>query len=172
MTVAEIMMIDKKLDDQFQRIRTIVNEENMSSEVEGRELDWWLEEYPTLESAETELLKRHKQFESLDRLKFKSSVDYLSESAKIDREIMMLEMTIDELYKDWTPSGAKHEDFQIGTIFRAGGGRFLCTDVGTRTICAIRYTPRSPDKMNGPPYFLIEQVWDEFDIEGVTILKK
>jgi hypothetical protein len=174
MTVAEIEMEDRKLDDHFEEIMRIIEIDNSdcTESSEGRELDWWLEEYPTLECAETELLERHQKLETINREDFESSIDYLSECTVIDREIMMLEMTIDELYTDWIPEGAKHEEFKIGTIFRAGGGRFLCTDVGTRTVIAIRYTPRQPDNMNGPPYFMKETVWDEFDIEGVTILSQ
>jgi len=93
------------------------------------------------------------------------------EIAKLDRDIMMLESTVDELYKDWEPTGAKHEDFKIGTIFRSATGRWICTDVGKRTVVAIRYTPENPEDMDGPPYFLAETVFDEFDIEAVDILE-
>ena len=178
MTIAEIMMEDRNLDRHFENLSKVIRVKDIDSLVEEDQFDtketllsWWLEEYPTLESAEAELLERHRRMKALNKEDFESSIDYLSECAKIDREIMMLEMTIDELYTDWVPEGANHEDFRIGTIFRAGGGRFLCTDIGTRTVVAIRYTPREPEKMDGPPYFLQETVWDEFDIEGVTILK-
>jgi len=174
MTVAEIIMEDHELDDHFERLMSLVDQEDLISRgiSDERELDWWLSEYPTLEEAESALLERSNRAKSLNKNQFPNLTDYLSECAKIDRETMMLEMTVDELYQDWMPDGANHSDFKIGTIFRAGGGRFLCTDVGQRTIVAIRYTPRNPDNMNGPPYFLVESVFDEYDIEGVTILSR
>ena len=171
MAVTEISMENYKMDDHFESICDLMYLEDAEPiEAEGENLEWWLSEYPTLESAEAEILDRHYQLKSLKRENFKSSLDYLSECVKFDHEIMMLEMTIDELYKDWYPNGSKHEDFRIGTMFRSGSGRFLCTDVGQRTIIAIRYTPRNPENMDGPPYFLVETVFDEDDIKGVDIL--
>ncbi len=77
----------------------------------------------------------------------------------------------------------KHEDFSIGTEFLTDTGRWRCTDVGTRVIVAIRIskatiaaraddgtakapkkTPPDPSWLNGPPYALAEQVFDEDDI--------
>jgi len=172
MNLAEKNMEDRNWDLHFEQIMDLVIEEGLDCSGGNRELDWWLNEYPTLQSAEAELLDRHQKTKALKREDFPSMACYLSEVGRLDREVMMLEMTIDELYTDWMPTGAKHSDFRIGTIFRSGSGRWLCTDVGQRTICAIRYTPRRPDKMNGPPYIMTESVWDEYDIEGVEILKK
>lgn len=178
MTVAEMIMSERELDNQFERLSGAIRENNVKSPINKKEsnenetlLSWWIEKYPTLECAEAELIKRHEYLKSLNKKDFDSSIEYLAKCAKTDREIMMLETAIDKMYTDWVPEGAKHEEFKIGTIFRAGGGRFLCTDIGTRTIIAIRYTPLEPENMDGPPYFLQETVWDEFDIEGVTILK-
>lgn len=88
----------------------------------------------------------------------------------------------------------QHSDFQIGVEFKLNGARYRCTDVGSRTVIAIRidevavveYEPKShsldqqaarywPKKMNyiqaheaglfnGPPYALEERVFDENDI--------
>jgi hypothetical protein len=61
----------------------------------------------------------------------------------------------------------KHSDFRIGTEFLSGSGRWRCTDVGKRTIAAIRLNhDDDPAWYNGPPYGVIESVFDEFDIEG------
>jgi hypothetical protein len=61
----------------------------------------------------------------------------------------------------------KHSDFYIGCEFLSGAGRWRCTDVGKRTIAAIRLNhDDDPSWYNGPPYPVLECVFDEFDIEG------
>jgi hypothetical protein len=76
----------------------------------------------------------------------------------------------------------RHSDFQIGCEFTTLSGRWRCTDVGTRTIVAIRtdlietrtiidghpvrrYLTREEAELegwfNGPPYVLSEVVFDE-----------
>jgi hypothetical protein len=76
----------------------------------------------------------------------------------------------------------KHSDFQIGGEFTTPTGRWRCTDVGTRTIVAIRidlvetrtildgrpvrrYLTQEEAELegwfNGPPYALAEVVFDE-----------
>lgn len=62
----------------------------------------------------------------------------------------------------------KINDFQIGEQFYGSGGfSWLCTDKGTRTICAIML---EPDKesiwFEGPPYMLNEKVFDEDEIKN------
>lgn len=78
-------------------------------------------------------------------------------------------------------------EFSIGTEFRCGGKVFRCTDVGTRTVIAIRVdhleiaTARDRELskvvlmtaeaekegwFNGPPYAVLEMVFDEDDFEG------
>jgi hypothetical protein len=78
----------------------------------------------------------------------------------------------------------RHADFRIRAEFRCGGRLWRCTDIGTRTIVAIR-TDRvevggSPALRRilsgveaeaegwfmGPPYAVVESVFDENDIEG------
>ena len=80
-----------------------------------------------------------------------------------------------------------HSDFKIGTIFYTSTGKWQCTDVGTRVIVAISLEPRTlvrtcsengeiqlqerfvsddPNDLVGPPYFVSEQVFDEYDLEG------
>jgi hypothetical protein len=81
----------------------------------------------------------------------------------------------------------KHSDFQIGTEFFTETGRWRCTDVGTRVITAISLEPRQMFRMRGaahgdqteesfvsddpldlvgPPYMVVEHVFDEYDLEG------
>jgi hypothetical protein len=61
----------------------------------------------------------------------------------------------------------KRTDFQIGCEFLTGAGRWRCTDLGKRTIAAIRLNhDDDPSWYNGPPYAVMEAVFDEYDFEG------
>ena len=63
----------------------------------------------------------------------------------------------------------KHSDFKIGREFLTETGRWRCTDVGKRTISAIRLDhDDDPSWYNGPPYAVAEHVFDEYDIEGLS----
>ena len=85
--------------------------------------------------------------------------------------------------------------FQIGTTFTTGPALWRCTDVGTRTLVAVRIdkviTPRPlgegqtwatdqdaadprklPGWLNGPPYALAEFCFDEGDIEAVELVPR
>jgi hypothetical protein len=89
------------------------------------------------------------------------------------------------------PEGMAHGDFYIGCEFTCGGKRWRCTDVGTRVIVAIclepaervgswvgedgerseeRYISDDPSWFNGPPYAVVEHVFDENDLGGCTPL--
>jgi hypothetical protein len=60
----------------------------------------------------------------------------------------------------------KHSDFHIGLEFMTAAGRWRCTDVGTRTIAAIRLDlDNDPSWYAGPPYGIVEHVFDEDGIE-------
>ena len=64
----------------------------------------------------------------------------------------------------------KIEDFRIGDSFYTATGRWVCTDVGSRVIVAVKYEEFvDPQKGNsaGPPYSVAETVFDEYDLEGV-----
>jgi len=61
----------------------------------------------------------------------------------------------------------RHDEFQIGARFRCGGKDWLCTDVGTRVIVAV-LVPDDPSWLEGPPYALAEDVFDENDIGGCS----
>jgi len=86
----------------------------------------------------------------------------------------------------------KHSDFQIGTEFFTGAGRWRCTDVGTRVITAISLEPRQmvrvqggahgdqteerfvsndPLDLAGPPYMVAEHIFGEYDLDGCDATK-
>ncbi|MDD5569321.1 MAG: hypothetical protein PHG23_02830 [Candidatus Pacebacteria bacterium] len=75
-----------------------------------------------------------------------------------------------------------HKDFRIGNYFYLSGNKYLCTDVGRRTIAALRadYADITTSKngksktkkhkltrkdIGGPPYWLAELVVDEYAME-------
>jgi hypothetical protein len=81
----------------------------------------------------------------------------------------------------------QHGDFQIGMKFRMGDGLWRVTDIGSRTVIAIRIDRveiegGSPESaalspvdsaiatdegwFDGPPYAVLETVVDEVDFEG------
>jgi hypothetical protein len=61
----------------------------------------------------------------------------------------------------------RHADFRIGLEFMTATGRWRCTDVGTRTVIAIKLDrPDDPSWYNGPPYAVCETVFDEYDLEA------
>ena len=69
----------------------------------------------------------------------------------------------------------KHSDFVIGERFQTAIGEWICTDIGTRTISAIRI-PSENDEwdelhgatleqwLQGPPYVLKEELFNEKDM--------
>ncbi|WP_069352336.1 hypothetical protein [Burkholderia cenocepacia] len=61
-----------------------------------------------------------------------------------------------------------HADFHIGLEFVASAGfRWRCTDVGTRTILAIRLDrDDDPSWYQGPPYIAEETVFDEHELKN------
>jgi hypothetical protein len=65
-------------------------------------------------------------------------------------------------------SSMKPTDFHIGLEFLGRAGyRFRCTDVGSRTILAIRLDPDDdPNWHQGPPYIAKEMVFDEVALEA------
>jgi hypothetical protein len=62
--------------------------------------------------------------------------------------------------------GMKHADFQIGTEFLTATGRWRVTDIGTRTVIAIKLDRPDMGDFNGPPYSVLESVFDEYDFDG------
>jgi hypothetical protein len=60
----------------------------------------------------------------------------------------------------------KHSDFKIGIEFTTAAGRWRCTDVGARTVAAIRLDlDHDPAWYDGPPDAVLEHVFDEDGIE-------
>lgn len=57
-------------------------------------------------------------------------------------------------------------DFRIGCEFWTATGRWRCTDIGTRTLCAIKLEG-DPRNWRGPPYSVAEYVFDENDMGGL-----
>jgi hypothetical protein len=86
----------------------------------------------------------------------------------------------------------QHSDFSIGLEFWCGIKRWRCTDTGTRVVVAISLEPREVDRseadpndktkrietkyvstdprdLNGPPYGVVESVFDEYDIKACSL---
>ena len=63
----------------------------------------------------------------------------------------------------------EHREFSIGLEFVTASGRWRCTDVGTRAIVAIRLNAPDASWYNGPPYAVLESVFDEYDFEGCSL---
>lgn len=71
----------------------------------------------------------------------------------------------------------KHEDFKIGLEFWMSGNKWRCTDVGQRTVIAIKLDDvdsridrgDDPSWYNGPPYAVAEHVIDEYDLPACAI---
>lgn len=71
----------------------------------------------------------------------------------------------------------KKEDFYIGLEFYTATGKWLCTDIGTRVIVAIKIETGPKAKKgsswyNGPPYTVAEHVFDEYDFAGCSLTSK
>jgi hypothetical protein len=82
----------------------------------------------------------------------------------------------------------QHSEFAIGGTFWCGGRQWRCTDIGTRTIIAMRIDrvdvesnvpalrrtlSRSEAEadgwFNGPPYAVAEFVFDEYDQQPCSL---
>lgn len=66
----------------------------------------------------------------------------------------------------------KHGQFSIGCHFYTGAGKWRCTDIGQRTIIAIRVDEHPDDLswLSGPPYAVAEIAFDEYDLEGCHLV--
>ena len=63
-----------------------------------------------------------------------------------------------------------HSDFKRNLDFlSAGGFPYRCTDVGERTITAIALKGSSPAWLEGPPYAVKEEVFDELDMANCAV---
>jgi hypothetical protein len=65
----------------------------------------------------------------------------------------------------------EHKDFGIGLEFYSNDTRWRCTDVGTRVIVAVCLDEHKDDDSwyNGPPYAVLERVFDEYDQEACEL---
>jgi hypothetical protein len=89
----------------------------------------------------------------------------------------------------------KPRDFVIGKEFWCAGKRWRCSDIGTRVVVAISlepheivssepdpinpgqriertYTTDDPVWLNGPPYGVVEHVFDEDSLQGCSFTKE
>jgi hypothetical protein len=57
-----------------------------------------------------------------------------------------------------------HTAFVIGLEFWKSGARWRCTDVGTRTVVAIKLEHENKLLQEGPPYAVDEYLLDEYDL--------
>lgn len=63
----------------------------------------------------------------------------------------------------------KLSEFKIGTEFYTKTGKWRCTDVGTRTITAIKLDKEDETWYIGPPFAVGEYSFDEYDIEASSL---
>jgi len=63
----------------------------------------------------------------------------------------------------------KRSDFQIGTECFTAAGKWRCTDVGSRVIVAIRIDDQDVCNLAGPPYSVVECLFDEYDLDGCSL---
>ncbi len=61
------------------------------------------------------------------------------------------------------------DDFQIGVEFYTGAGKWRCTDVGSRVVVAIKLDQEDASWYGGPPYAVVEWVFDEYDFGGCSL---
>ena len=65
-----------------------------------------------------------------------------------------------------------HSDFHIGLEFWASGRRWRCTDVGKRTVVAIRIDEADARWYSGPPYAVEELVFDEDGLAACSLQRR
>ena len=63
----------------------------------------------------------------------------------------------------------EHSDFKMGLEFWMSGAKWRVTDIGTRTIIAIKLDQEDARNYNGPPYSVVEGVIDEYDLPACAI---
>jgi len=74
--------------------------------------------------------------------------------------------------REFIPEGIALADLRIGSEFlSAPDRRWRVTDVGSRCAVAIQIEEgRDPVWYDGPPYPVVEHVFDEFDLEGCDLV--
>jgi hypothetical protein len=67
-----------------------------------------------------------------------------------------------------TEETMEHSEFRIGAEFYTEVGLWRCTDIGTRTIVAVRVKDGYPAPDQAPPFSdAVETVFDEYDFPGL-----
>ena len=61
--------------------------------------------------------------------------------------------------------------FEIGKPFLMGDRVWICTDVGSRTICAVLLDDLLRSGDSGPPYSICETVLDRYDMDGCESIR-
>ena len=56
--------------------------------------------------------------------------------------------------------------FKINKPFFTTEGEWICTDKGTRTIAAVKLKELLASGDKGPPYSIVEHLFDLYDIDG------
>jgi hypothetical protein len=62
-------------------------------------------------------------------------------------------------------------EFSIGLEFWMSNSQWRCTDVGTRTVIAIKIDKLDHSWYKGPPYAVAEHVLDEYALEVCSLIK-
>jgi len=65
----------------------------------------------------------------------------------------------------------RHSDFRIGMEFLMSDARWRCTDIGKRTVIAIKLNAPDVSWYNGPPYAVAECVLDEYDLDACEAIQ-
>jgi hypothetical protein len=60
-------------------------------------------------------------------------------------------------------------EFRTGLEFMTATGLWRVADVGPRTVIAVKLDQDGPRNYNGPPYSIVECVFDEYDIESCRL---
>ena len=67
----------------------------------------------------------------------------------------------------------KYDEFHLGCEFKTGSEKiFRCTDIGRRVVVAVCLDDHPDDTSwyNGPPYAVVEYVFDEYSQEDCTLI--
>ena len=63
----------------------------------------------------------------------------------------------------------EHREFKKDMEFWMSGAKWRVTDIGTRTVIAIKLDQEDSRNYNGPPYSIVEHVIDEYDQPACAI---
>ncbi len=58
------------------------------------------------------------------------------------------------------------KQFNIGAHFFTSENEWVCTDIGTRTIAAVKLKELLASGDKGPPYSIVEHLFDRYDMDG------